>query len=69
MTRSDLAVFIGGLLFIIAVVYLSRDHEPTVETPPRTIEYLRDSFEMEYYKKQLETYPIEHSKIPDTTVK
>lgn len=28
------------------------------------IKYLRDSLEMEYYRKQLETYPFEHSKIP-----
>jgi uncharacterized membrane protein len=42
------------------------------QTPKETkeqIQFLRDSFEMEYYKKQLESYPFEHSKIPidDTT--
>jgi len=28
------------------------------------ISFLRDSLEMEYYKKELESYPYEHSKIP-----
>ena len=42
------------------------------QTPKETkeqIQFLRDSFQMEYYKKQLESYPYEHSKIPtdDTT--
>ena len=42
------------------------------QTPQETreqIQFLRDSFEMQYYKKQLESYPSEHSKIPtnDTT--
>jgi hypothetical protein len=32
------------------------------------VKYLRDSLEMEYYKKQLESYPYDHSKIKDTTV-
>ena len=27
------------------------------------VKYLRDSFGDEYYKKQLESYPFEHSKI------
>ena len=34
------------------------------------IKNLRDSLEMEYYKKQLESYPYDHSKIPtDDTIK
>lgn len=32
------------------------------------VKYLRDSLEMEYYKKQLESYPFNHSEIKDTTV-
>lgn len=32
------------------------------------VKYLRDSLEMEYYKKQLESYPYDHSEIKDTTV-
>jgi hypothetical protein len=30
------------------------------------IKYLKDSLEMEYYKKQLESYPFDHSEIKDT---
>jgi hypothetical protein len=33
------------------------------------VKYLRDSLEMEYIKKQLETYPYDHSEIKDITVK
>lgn len=32
------------------------------------VKYLKDSLEMEYYKKQLESYPYDHSEIKDTTV-
>lgn len=33
--------------------------------PHKRIEYLRDSLEMEYYKKAIEeSYPFDHSKIP-----
>jgi hypothetical protein len=32
------------------------------------VKYLRDSLEMEYIKKQLETYPYNHSEIKDTTI-
>ena len=30
------------------------------------VKYLRDSLEMEYYKKKLESYPFDHSEIKDT---
>ena len=32
------------------------------------VKYLKDSLEMEYIKKQLESYPYDHSEIKDTTV-
>lgn len=38
----------------------------TREETQEQVRYLRDSFEMEYYKKQLDsTYPFNHSKIPN----
>jgi len=43
-------------------------YQTTKETQEQ-ISLLRDSFEMEYYKKQLESYPLEHSKIKDGTTK
>ena len=34
------------------------------------LEFIKDSLETEYYKKQLESYPYDHSKIPtDDTIK
>ena len=48
------------LLFVTGVLLLSTrkrlEHDK--------IKNLRDSLEMEYYKKQLESYPYDHSKIP-----
>lgn len=39
-------------------------YQTTQETKEQ-IKFLRDSFEMEYYKKQLDlSYPLNHSKIP-----
>jgi hypothetical protein len=32
------------------------------------LEHLKDSLEMEYYKKELKSYPYDHSEIKDTTV-
>ena len=54
------------LLFVTGVLLLSTrkrlEHDK--------IKNLRDSLEMEYYKKQLESYPYDHSKIPtDDTIK
>ena len=61
---------IFGFLFIwIIQMYTDKlismrivKYQTTKETQEQ-ISFLRDSFEMEYYKKQLETYPFEHSKI------
>lgn len=34
------------------------------------LRFIKDSLETEYYKKQLESYPYDHSKIPtDDTIK
>jgi len=34
------------------------------------LEFIKDSLETEYYKKQLKSYPYDHSKIPtDDTIK
>ena len=30
------------------------------------LEHLKDSLEMEYYKKELKSYPYDHSEIKDT---
>ena len=61
-----------GFIVIVSVNYYYKQINSTrivrYQTPQETkeqIKFLRDSFEMEYYKKQLESsYPLNHSKIP-----
>jgi hypothetical protein len=54
------------LLFVTGVLLLSTRKKMT----HNRLVYLKDSLEMEYYKKQLESYPYDHSKIPtDDTIK
>jgi len=54
-----------GLLTILALAIYFDDGKPEPPTPAR-IRYMRDSLEMEYYKKAIEqSYPFDHSKIPD----
>jgi hypothetical protein len=36
----------------------------TIKETEEQIKFLKDSLETQYYKKQLESYPYEHSKIP-----
>ena len=55
---------ITGLMTILVLAIYFDDGRPEQPTPAR-IKYLRDSLEMEYYKKQIEKfYYFEHSKIP-----
>ena len=56
--------------FIIIVFFLSNRPNINKRLSPNRVKFLRDSLEMEYYKKQLESYPYDHSKIPtDDTIK
>lgn len=58
------------LLFITGVVLLTDGLSTRKRLEHDKIKNLRDSLEMEYYKKQLESYPYDHSKIPtDDTIK
>ena len=54
---------------IVLLIYISltpnRDVEDKKEI--QRIQRLKDSLEMEYYKKQLGTYPYNHSEIKDTS--
>lgn len=59
-----LGVCLAGLLSVLAVAIYLDDNRPAPPTPQR-IRYLRDSLEMEYYRKAIEeSYPFDHSKIP-----
>ena len=79
-TKDFILNFIASLVLGFIVVWVVNFYVDKInsnrmiryQTPKETkeqIQFLRDSFEMEYYKKQLESYPFEHSKIPidDTT--
>ena len=67
---SLLSIVLGYIIIYEVKVNSNRiiRYQTTKETEEQ-IKFLRDSFEMKYYKKQLELYPYEHSKIPtdDTT--
>jgi hypothetical protein len=65
-----LVISILALLFVIDVIQIIRETPKDKKMTHNRLEYLRDSLEMEYYKKQLESYPYDHSKIPtDDTIK
>ena len=67
---SLLSIVLGYIIIYEVKVNSNRiiRYQTTKETEEQ-IKFLRDSFDMKYYKKQLESYPYEHSKIPkdDTT--
>ena len=62
---------IGFLLIVMTIlVYVSLAPNQDVEDRKEFLrmERLKDSLEMEYYKKELKSYPYDHSEIKDTTV-
>ena len=57
-------VYIFLFVFVLSVpLFLLFNFKNTNTMDHNRVEYLRDSLQMEYYKKQLESYPFEHSKI------
>jgi hypothetical protein len=56
-----LLVFIG--IYFFYNLFKTELSRPKPKLNSARIQYLKDSFQMEYYKKQLESYPQEHSKI------
>ena len=59
-------LFIIFILIIITSIIDSSNKQMT----HNKLEFIKDSLETEYYKKQLESYPYDHSKIPtDDTIK
>jgi hypothetical protein len=62
-------ISILALLFVIIVLQLTNKTSKDEKMTHNRLEYLKDSLEMEYYKKQLESYPYDHSEIKDITVK
>ena len=63
---------LASVLFIISVsiIITSRIDSYNKQMTHDKLEFIKDSLETEYYKKQLESYPYDHSKIPtDDTIK
>ncbi len=72
MRNSLFIVLIGAIMMVTgASIFVSLLNSKTEQHITHSrVEYLKDSLEMEYYKKQLESYPYDHSKIPtDDTIK
>ena len=71
MTNRTFALFMVSMMAIFVIIMFSSKVSDGGSNPQMNhdrVKYLRDSLEMEYYKKQLESYPYDHSKINDTTV-
>ena len=71
MTNRTFALFMVSMMAIFVIImFLSKvsDGGSNPQMNHDRVKYLRDSLEMEYYKKQLESYPYDHSEIKDTTV-
>jgi hypothetical protein len=71
MTNRTFAIFMVSMMAIFVIIMFSSKVSDGGSNPQMNhdrVKYLRDSLEMEYYKKQLESYPYDHSKIKDTTV-
>jgi hypothetical protein len=69
--RNNTFFVLMGLMMVafVTLVFLFTDKPSVNRRVDRDrVKYLRDSLEMEYYKKQLESYPYDHSEIKDTTV-
>jgi hypothetical protein len=71
MTNRTFAIFMVSMMVIFVIIMFSSrisDGGSNSQMNHDRVKYLRDSLEMEYYKKQLESYPYDHSEIKDTTV-
>jgi hypothetical protein len=57
------------MLVFVTIIFLVNDSPYNSKKMSHDrVKYLKDSLEMEYIKKQLESYPYDHSEIKDTTV-
>ena len=72
MKKEAVFLIIGvmSLLFSAGlIVYSKRVKQTTIYQKYDEIRYQKDSLEVELYKRQLESYPFDHSEIKDTTEK
>ena len=72
MKKPSNIIFLGIAMIAlgITIIFINRVKNPnTLYRQYDRMRYLRDSVEMEYYKKELSSFPENHSEIKDTTVK
>jgi len=68
--RTYLFLMISVIAIFLMIIFSSKisDGDNNSRMSQDRVKYLRDSLEMEYIKKQLETYPYDHSEIKDTAI-
>jgi hypothetical protein len=67
--NSFVILMVTLMILFITIVFTSRFTDKK-ELESERVKFLKDSLEIEYYKKELESYPYDHSKIPtDDTIK
>jgi hypothetical protein len=65
---GELLIVISLFLTLLLILNLTNQSEKSKKIRREKQEY-KDSLETEYYKKMLKSYPYEHSKITDSTMK
>jgi hypothetical protein len=68
--KENLKEVIFFLVVMMLLLYVAITPNQDVERGKEALrlENHKDSLEMEYYKKELKSYPYDHSEIKDTTV-
>jgi len=70
MRNNSFIILMGSMMVLFIGIIFTSKISPKKEITHDRISYLRDSLEMEYYKKQLESYQYDNSKIStDDTIK
>ena len=66
--KENLKEIIFFIIVMMLLLYVAITPNQDVERGKEVLrlEHLKDSLEMEYYKKELKSYPYDHSEIKDT---
>lgn len=66
--KENFKEIIFFLIVMMLLLYVAITPNQDVERGKEVLrlEHLKDSLEMEYYKKELKSYPYDHSEIKDT---
>lgn len=55
------------VMMLLLYVAVTPNQDAEMRKEMIRLEHLKDSLEVEYYKKELKSYPNDHSEIKDTT--